>query len=574
MQGYTEPTRYQTTILHKSGSPIQVELNVGIIEHDGRPAVLIFVHDISKQLEAEQRLREYARQQKLLNDITRSAIETNNLDDTLDILANRLGELIHADSCYITLWDEATQTTISAAASGHLRERYRQIQFSPQETTITKIVLESGQPLIIPDMQKSPYCKPSRAMEFSTRSMLAIPLIAGNRKLGAALIAFNELHSFSQDEVELGQQVSRQIGLAILKAQLLETAQRRATEAETLRQAGVVVAATLKLDEAIDRILQQLNRVVPYDSASVQLLQDDKLVIVGQHGFANPDDVLGKHFSITGDNPNSIVIKTRQPYVLGDAPRAYPQFESQAYHIHGWMGIPLIVQERIIGMLPLDSHQPNRFTHEHVRLASAFAAQVAIAIENARLYEETHRLAITDPLIGIFNRRHFMDLARREHQRARRYNRPLSIIMMDLDHFSGVNDTYGHLIGDQVLRAVALICQDQLRETDIIGRYGGEEFVILLPETPDENVTTDPVSHPSIKVAERLRKAIENTPIKTNRGDIHITASLGVVELSPEGEGIETLLDRADQALYAAKQAGRNKVVAWRPDLTIPMNTC
>ncbi len=564
MQGLNEPTQYQTAIINRAGERVHIEISVKEIIHNGEPALFVFGRDITPQLAAEKELREYARQQKLLNDITRAAIQTTNLEETLNILADRLGELIHADNCYITLWDEVTETTTPAAASGALGERFKEVRFPPHEITLTQVVLERGEPLIVQDYPESPYALTSIANVFSSRSILAIPLIADQHKLGAAMIAFNDLHEFTESEIALGQQVGQQIGLAILKTHLLDTTRQRAIEAETLQEAGAAVVATLKLDEAIQRILEQLNRVVPYDSASVQLLHGDELEIVGQFGFANPEEVLGYRFSIHADNPNSIVIHTMQPHVLGDAPRAYEPFRHPPHnHIRGWMGVPLIVQDRIIGMLALDSRKPNQFTPEHVRMASAFAAHVAIALENARLYEDTHRLAITDPLIGIFNRRHFMELARREHQRALRYQRPLSIIMMDLDHFKRVNDTYGHLIGDQVLRATALLCQDHLRETDIIGRYGGEEFVMLLPETsdePHENST-------SLKVAERLRRVIAHTPIKTSRGDIPITASLGIVDLTPAGEDIEILLDRADQALYIAKQTGRNRVVVWSPNL-------
>ncbi len=563
-RGLSEPTQYQTILLNRTGKRIHVEISIKEIVHNGEPALFVFGRDITPQLRAEKKLLEYARQQKLLNDITRAAIQSTNLDETLDLLADRLGELIHADNCYISLWDEATETTIPAAASGSFGQHYKAIRFPKDDITLTQVVLERGEPIIVQNYPESPYAIPAITDEFPSQSILAIPLIADQHKLGAAMIAFNEFHEFTEDEIKLGQQVSQQIGLAILKTHLLDTTRQRAIEAETLQEAGAAVVATLKLDEAIQRILEQLNRVVPYDSASVQLLHGDELEIVGQFGFANPEEVLGYRFSIHADNPNSIVIHTMQPHVLGDAPKAYEPFKHPPHnHIRGWMGVPLIVQNRIIGMLALDSHEPNRFTPEHVRMASAFAAHVAIALENARLYEDTHRLAITDPLIGIFNRRHFMELARREHQRALRYQRSISIIMMDIDHFKRVNDTYGHLIGDQVLRATALLCQDHLRETDIIGRYGGEEFVMLLPETND---TTDKNSS-SLKVAERLRHVIANTPIKTERGDIAITISLGIVDLTSAGEDIEVLLDRADQALYIAKQTGRNRVVVWSPDL-------
>jgi diguanylate cyclase (GGDEF)-like protein len=232
------------------------------------------------------------------------------------------------------------------------------------------------------------------------------------------------------------------------------------------------------------------------------------------------------------------------------------------------MGVPLIVHDKIIGMLALDSIQPGRFTKDHSRMATAFADQVAIALENARLFEETQLLAIHDSLTNLFNRRHFMSLARTEFLRAQRYKTPLSAIMLDIDHFKKVNDTYGHIIGDVVLRFIADLCKQSLRCHDLIGRYGGEEFVILLPETGEAGRLGDGPNlvfddYPTKMVAERLRSKTENTVIKTAQGGISITISLGIAELSEQVDNVERLVDCADQALLQAKKNGRNRVEIW-----------
>ncbi|RME06612.1 MAG: diguanylate cyclase, partial [Anaerolineae bacterium] len=559
-QGSEEPPRYHTMLKSASGREFPAELNISEVVYHGEPALLVYVRDMTSQVLREEFLQKQARQQRLLNEITKAVIQSGNLEETLNILADRLGELLYADHCLIALWDEEKHSAqVAAASAGH------SLTLGKQVTTLTQIAFEQQKPLIIEDSEQSPLIDEEFSQRFPLRSMLVIPLQADNHKLGAALIAFTQPHTFTGDEISLGEQVGQQIGLAIYKSYLLEEAHRRAVEAETLRQASLLVTSTLQLEQAIHHILQQLREVVPYDSASVQLLHGEELEIVGQYGFTEPEKIIGMRFSTHADNPNSIVIQTRQPHVLQDAPLAYNEFSQPPHdHIRGWMGVPLIVQDRIIGMLALDSRTPNRFTPDHVRMASAFAAHVAIALENARLYEYTHQLAITDSLTGLFNRRHFMEIAQREHQRALRYRRPLAVIMMDLDHFKRVNDKHGHLIGDQVLRATALVCLDHLRETDVMARYGGEEFVFLLPET---NGIYHPHENASAAVAERLRQVIADNAIKTQAGEIHITASLGVADLSPEKEKLETLINRADHALYVAKQRGRNRVVTWTPDL-------
>ena len=171
------------------------------------------------------------------------------------------------------------------------------------------------------------------------------------------------------------------------------------------------------------------------------------------------------------------------------------------------------------------------------------------ALRNA--LEEVERLAITDSLTGLYNHRHLFELAGREFQRARRYQLPLSVMMVDIDEFKRVNDTYGHAIGDQVLQGVSESCRKELREVDVIGRYGGDEFVALLPETG---------LSAACQVAERLRKSIAEKVLDTKAGQITVTVSLGIAVLDDEHLTPETLIDRADQALYVAKHNGRNRV--------------
>lgn len=183
-----------------------------------------------------------------------------------------------------------------------------------------------------------------------------------------------------------------------------------------------------------------------------------------------------------------------------------------------------------------------------------------------RQSEERYRLlSLTDPLTELYNRRHFFHLAEQEVLRACRYHRPLSVIMLDVDFFKAVNDTYGHACGDKVLQSVARTARQSLRSVDVPARYGGEEFVFLLPETDADG---------GLAIAERLRRQVELTPIEAEEGSIAITGSFGVsafeemneLKETPDRE-IEILIDQADQALYAAKSAGRNRVCIFGRDV-------
>jgi len=184
---------------------------------------------------------------------------------------------------------------------------------------------------------------------------------------------------------------------------------------------------------------------------------------------------------------------------------------------------------------------------------SVFASQVAFALQNSNLLAEVQRMAITDEGTGIFNRRHFFELAEQEFSRARRYKHSLTAILVDVDEFKSFNDRYGHVIGDQVLRQVAQALKNNLREGDILGRYGGEEFSILLPFT---NLKI------AQQVAERLCKRVANARVENGKNYLSVTVSVGIAELQPETETLLELVELADQAMYAAKEVGGNQVYA------------
>nr|HID13624.1 GAF domain-containing protein [Anaerolineae bacterium] len=189
----------------------------------------------------------------------------------------------------------------------------------------------------------------------------------------------------------------------IQRARLFEAEQHRRQEAETLREAALALTTTLDRNQVIEHILAQLQQVVPYDTASVQLLRGDRLEIVGGRGFPNLDDLLGISFPIDGDNPNREVVRTRTPFIVEDAPAVYEEFRREPHaqaDIRSWLGVPMLVGERLVGMITLDKHEPGFYTPEHARLAEAFAAQAAIAIENARLYEEARGHA--DKLAALY----------------------------------------------------------------------------------------------------------------------------------------------------------------------------
>lgn len=168
------------------------------------------------------------------------------------------------------------------------------------------------------------------------------------------------------------------------------------------------------------------------------------------------------------------------------------------------------------------------------------------------LQEQLRHIANSDPLTGVGNRRYFMEVGNSEFFRAVRYHQPMSLLMLDVDHFKNINDTYGHEIGDIALCSLTKSCLEALRDSDIFARIGGEEFTALMPNTGLKGAAN---------LAERLRVAVESSTTETDQGKISFTVSIGVATMGAEDDGIEAMLNRADQGLYKAKESGRNRIV-------------
>jgi diguanylate cyclase (GGDEF)-like protein len=220
--------------------------------------------------------------------------------------------------------------------------------------------------------------------------------------------------------------------------------------------------------------------------------------------------------------------------------------------------IPVLIEAEVAGVIYLFKTDPAAalYAQDDASLLVAVSHQVALAIQRARLLEKAKVLekwAVTDSLTGLCNRRQILNLAELEFQRAQSLKSPLSLLMLDIDLFKQVNDTHGHPIGDHVLKAAAMRFKGQLRGIDTVGRYGGDEFMILLVDSGLEAART---------IAERLRQSIAGAPFETERGLVSVTVSIGIAALSEDCPDLEALIGQADGALYAAKRGGRNRVKA------------
>jgi len=315
------------------------------------------------------------------------------------------------------------------------------------------------------------------------------------------------------------------------------------------------VAALRRLDvldtaveEPFEKIVTLVRTVLAVPVATVTLVDRDRQWFKARRGMEQSETPRAVSFC-------THTIQQRDPLIIENA-LADPRFADSPLvvgppYVRSYAGIPLRTPEGYnVGALCAMDTRPRRFSPADIAILSNFANIVCDELE-LRL------IAQVDHLTGALTRRGFVDQAQREMERTLRYGRASSLIMIDVDHFKRVNDTYGHSIGDQVLKQIASLAETTLRPCDLFGRLGGEEFALLMPETSGAA---------ALVVAERLRNTIAEHPMTLHGGGtIHVTASFGVAELSASFNTLTAWLERADMMLYAAKSGGRNRTQLAEP---------
>jgi diguanylate cyclase (GGDEF)-like protein len=332
--------------------------------------------------------------------------------------------------------------------------------------------------------------------------------------------------------------------------------QQRIQELEVMNVTLTSISSELELTSLLQTITERAVKLLNVTLGELVLLdkQTGELETVAQY----PTHAAQIGFRMKpGEGAMGRVAVTKKPLVIND----YKAFANSlpdeiTTGVEATLDVPLLKGDEFIGVLGVARHDKSRaFTKDDIRLLTVFASQAVIAIENARLYKEVQHLAFTDVLTGINNRRRLFELLDEEYRRALRYQRPLSLMLVDIDHFKKINDAYGHAAGDEVLRWFAKQCSAIIRQKlDLVGRFGGEEFAIIYPEA-------DLAS--ALGAAKRLQVQIIDSPISYNGTELKITFSAGLACLPLDEEiAFEQLIERADKALYFAKEK-RNCMAYW-----------
>ena len=480
----------------------------------------------------------------ILYDASQAVLSTFDLDEVLQRILAIVREQFRLENGAIFLLDPETQELKLRSSFGPAAEN-----LGPQAIQVgqglTGAAAQLRRPLYAPDVSQDPRYLSSFA---ATRSELAIPLMVRESVVGVLDFQSEHPNFFSNETVDLLTLFSTQASIAIENARLHSLEQRRAAQLETINALAKQTASVLDLKELLPKVCALVLESFPVDQVAVLLKEGDLLVVSAQQGQLTPLLAEGALLPV-GSGLAARAMATGKTVVENDV-RKVSGYVAGYSETVSEMCLPLIAADQTLGVLALESASAGAFHAADVRALESVADICAIAIQNAHYFEQARRMAFVDGLTGVYNRRYFEQRILEELERAARYAGGLAVLMLDIDHFKKVNDEFGHLLGDEVLRQLSTILTQQLRKVDVVCRYGGEEFSILVPQTTGEH---------ALGVAEKLRKVIEgwNFPGVPRP----VTVSIGVADFPANGATRDELVKAADAALYAAKQAGRNRVL-------------
>ncbi len=478
----------------------------------------------------------------ILYDASQAVMSTFDLDEVLAQILGIVRDYFQIGNAAVLLYDSA------------VGDLYVRKAFNRKETEIRRIPIGEGligsaaklkRPVYAADVHNHPRYINTVT---TTRSELAIPLLIRDEVVGVLDMQSDRLNFFDDETIDLLTLFSTQASIAIENARLYSLEQRRARQMEAINAIARQTTALIELDELLDKVCIAILERFTADHVSLLLLEKGHLLLRAHRGRLTP-------LLAAGDIIPTEAGLTSQALVLGKSVLQNDVSQATDY-VPGYaetraeVCVPLIFFGEKLGVLVLDSKTPNAFLESDVTPLESVADICAAAIQNAHHFESAKQLAYLDGLTGIFNRRFFEMRIVEELERAQRYKSELSVIMLDIDNFKRLNDEFGHLLGDEVLRQVSGILQQHLRKGDVVCRFGGEEFAVLLPQANNEN---------AMEVAEKLRRAIEAFHFPGVPRPV--TVSAGTAHFPEFGETRDEVVSAADTALYLAKQAGRNCVM-------------
>ena len=392
------------------------------------------------------------------------------------------------------------------------------------------------------------------------RALTAIPLLDGETLRGVLAIDRLENTPFSAHEEEIATQAARFCLRAVQNERVFLQLERAKVEQGKLYRAAQALGAALSEKDVVDAGVKAAREIASFDLAAVTVYEPEAKtheVVAAKSAGGEIDDLVGIRFSHNAGLV-SMVVQNRCPLPYrGDYEGANVVLSKRIpWPSHpSLLVLPLVIHDRALGTLVLGAKRRHAFGDSVRPTLEVLASHLAVSLSNARMVAKLETMATTDGLTGLLNKRAMLDAATQKVAAAARFNRKLALLVVDIDHFKKVNDTHGHDVGDLVIQAVGDVLRRQKRATDVVARFGGEEFVVLCEQTDEKG---------AMLLGERIREDLGKTSFRTPQGALSVTCSVGLATLPEAGIEWEALFKAADEALYVSKRSGRNRCTAWR----------
>jgi len=392
-----------------------------------------------------------------------------------------------------------------------------------------------------------------------------LPLFKLEKGELAAVVAISERGDgkpYAVEDIDLLESITSKVAASLEKEYYNEQLQEQDKEINLLNRLTTIVTSSMSIELIFEGFVQELRNMVDFDWATISLVDGDELYILALSSNIDSPWQSEERVPLEGTATEWVC---REGKIVYESDLAqYTRFVTgKRYLEHGVRSIvylPLKIKEQGIGSLVVASRQHDAFDARHIRLLGQVALQIATPIENSQLYARAEQRARVDELTGLFNRRHFEERIKEEISRHGRYGNAFSIFLLDLDNFKTYNDIYGHPSGDTLLNHIAKVVRNSVRNADQAFRYGGDEFIVILPQTDMNEAHA---------VAERVRKRIAR---EMKEREIAVTCSIGIASYPSDGVISGELVTVADTALYFAKRTGGNRVYLSSKVLSEPLD--
>ncbi|HEX5036565.1 MAG TPA: diguanylate cyclase [bacterium] len=353
------------------------------------------------------------------------------------------------------------------------------------------------------------------------------------------------------------------------KLHLQKTLEARLNELRLIYEFSKQVSTTLEVDELYSTVERFIGDHLGFHEFALLVLEEAegpgenaKLSVKVARGFSDEKRVLGMTFQ-EGEGITGRTLQKAQMIYIPDTSHSeeYLHYKGQKQEDGSFLSMPLLFKKKVVGVLNMFRKGVDAFSPEEMKFLDTLTVELAIAVVNTKLYSKTRELSVRDELTQLYNRRYFQEILPLEIKRSQRFKRPLSLLMIDIDHFKRFNDRFGHLVGDECLKEFVRVVNSRIREVDFFARFGGEEFVLILPGTPKQD---------GVLVAEKIRALVKEHAFRSGSEDERLrserlTVSVGVAAYPDDARTVEELIDAADIALYEAKNGGRDRVNCYEP---------